>query len=121
MWTNSLYAPIRRSSSCRSGFGSSLFNGSVKIDESGSGGHKRSVKGFRDTASGAARMFEASSASSIFVSVSTISVGFDGSKEGGGDDGPASALLDIIQSPAIISSVRLCESLHTFVSLVAGD
>ena len=93
----------------------------MKIDESGSGGHKRFVNGFRDTASCAARMFVASSASSIFVSVSTISVGFDGSKERGGDDGPASALLDIMQSPAIVSSVPLFNSLATFVLLVAGD
>ena len=93
----------------------------MKIDESGSGGHKRFVKGFRDTTSGAARISEASSASSICVSVSTVSVGFDGSKEGGGDDGPASALLDVIQLPAIVSSVSLSSSLATFVLLVAGD
>ena len=48
-------------------------------------------------------MFEASSASSIFVSVSTVSVGFDGSREGGGDDGPASAFVGATQSPAIVS------------------
>ena len=38
--------PIRKSSSCRSGLGSSFLNGSVKIDGSGSGGHRSSDRGF---------------------------------------------------------------------------
>jgi len=49
--TSDSYSPIRMSSSRRSGFGSSLFRGSVKILASGSGGHEISVKGLRGCAS----------------------------------------------------------------------
>jgi hypothetical protein len=98
--------------------GSSRFNGSVKIEESGSGGQSRSVNGFSDIGF-TSGLFGNDPMSSAIVSASVGSSILVGSSEGGGDDGPASAFADIVQSLASLSThpSRLRQK-HTFMLFV---